>query len=292
MQRREKASGGKTYVIYGNKLGRTFKLAGKQVANDKKLKIKTHRPVIYESTNPKIASVSRKSAITGKKKGICYVHAYAHIVREVKMRKRFITILLATVMIVTVAAPAAFASSNTVKMTTYDVFKNGNTVYCPSAGNGIYKVTVKNGKVKKIKWLRRSDFVQGNYSYIGSMKKKGNYLYYVEFSEGTYCTFNRINLKTGKTKQLAENGTDYAFKNKKIYVEMWEFDDYSDYAYYMSMKLDGTSKKETSVKPKMITKKSNAKGYSVVYKEKGDYVYTYLKTPEGKFKLGKSKYKI
>jgi len=59
------------------KKGKTFKLACKQVAAVKKLKVKPHRPVTYESTNPKIATVTKKGVIKGKKKGTCYVYAYA-----------------------------------------------------------------------------------------------------------------------------------------------------------------------------------------------------------------------
>ena len=59
------------------KKGKKFKLAGKQVAASKKLKVKPHRPVTYESSNPKVAKVSKKGVITGKKKGTCYVYAYA-----------------------------------------------------------------------------------------------------------------------------------------------------------------------------------------------------------------------
>ena len=56
--------------------GKTFKLAGKQVAASKTLKVKKHRAVTYESTNPKVATVTSKSVIRGKKKGNCYVYAY------------------------------------------------------------------------------------------------------------------------------------------------------------------------------------------------------------------------
>jgi len=57
--------------------GKKFKLAGKQVAASKKLKVKKHRAVTYESTNPKVATVTKKGVIKGKKKGSCYVYAYA-----------------------------------------------------------------------------------------------------------------------------------------------------------------------------------------------------------------------
>ena len=59
------------------KKSKSFKLAGKQVAASKKLTVKVHRKVSYESSNPKVAKVSKKGVITGKKKGTCYVYAYA-----------------------------------------------------------------------------------------------------------------------------------------------------------------------------------------------------------------------
>ena len=157
------------------------------------------------------------------------------------MKRRIITIFLTAVMIITSAAPMSFASSKTVKMTAYEVLKSGNTVYCPAPGDGIYKVTVKNGKVKKVKWLIKSEFAMGDYSYIGGLKKKGNYLYYIAGSEGTYSSLCRVNLKTRKHKVVAEYGTDYAFKKNRIYVAMFEAGDEEDYVYYRSMKLDGSA---------------------------------------------------
>ena len=59
------------------KKGKKFKLAGKQVPAIKRLKVKEHRKVTYESTNPKIATVSGKGVIKGKQRGTCYVYAYA-----------------------------------------------------------------------------------------------------------------------------------------------------------------------------------------------------------------------
>jgi len=59
------------------KKGKTFKLKAKQVAAVKKLKVKKHRVLKYETTNKKIATVSSKGVIKGKKKGTCYVYVYA-----------------------------------------------------------------------------------------------------------------------------------------------------------------------------------------------------------------------
>ena len=59
------------------KKGKSFKLAGKPVPVSKTLKVRRHRGINYESSNKKIATVNSKGVIKGKKKGTCYVYAYA-----------------------------------------------------------------------------------------------------------------------------------------------------------------------------------------------------------------------
>ena len=59
------------------KAKKTFKLAAKTVAASKKLKVKKHRKVMYETSNAKIATVTAKGVIKGVKKGTCFVYAYA-----------------------------------------------------------------------------------------------------------------------------------------------------------------------------------------------------------------------
>ncbi len=59
------------------KAKKTFKLAAKTVAANKKLKVKKHRKVSYETSNAKVATVSKKGVIKGVKKGTCFVYAYA-----------------------------------------------------------------------------------------------------------------------------------------------------------------------------------------------------------------------
>ncbi len=59
------------------KVKKTFKLAGTYTASAKKYKITKILNMRYESTNPKIATVSSKGVIKGVKKGTCYVYAYA-----------------------------------------------------------------------------------------------------------------------------------------------------------------------------------------------------------------------
>lgn len=64
----------KTKVIL--KKNKTLKLKCTQVA-EKGKKISKHRAVCYESSNPQIATVTKKGVIKAKKKGTCYVYAYA-----------------------------------------------------------------------------------------------------------------------------------------------------------------------------------------------------------------------
>lgn len=58
------------------KKGKTFNLKAKAVPESKKLKVLVHRVLKYESSNPKIATVS-KGKVKAKKKGTCYVYAYS-----------------------------------------------------------------------------------------------------------------------------------------------------------------------------------------------------------------------
>ena len=57
------------------KKGKTFQIKAKEIKQKKKLQY--HRKVCYESSNPKVASVSKKGVIKAKKKGKCNVFVYA-----------------------------------------------------------------------------------------------------------------------------------------------------------------------------------------------------------------------
>ena len=59
------------------KTGKSFKLKAKAVAQSKKLTVKKHRAIKYESSNKKIATINSKGKITAKKKGTCYIYVYA-----------------------------------------------------------------------------------------------------------------------------------------------------------------------------------------------------------------------
>ena len=68
----------KTVVNKAKKLkkGKTLKLNAKTV-NASRLKVKVHRKVSYESSNPAVATVSKKGIVKGVKKGSCYIYSYA-----------------------------------------------------------------------------------------------------------------------------------------------------------------------------------------------------------------------
>ncbi len=69
------------------KQGRKFKLKVKQIAESKKVKLKKHRKIAFESDNQDVAVVSNKGVITAKKKGKCSVYVYAQngVYKQVKV---------------------------------------------------------------------------------------------------------------------------------------------------------------------------------------------------------------
>ena len=68
------------------KKGKTFSLEAKAVAASKKLTVKSHRAIKYESSDPAIATVSTKGVVKAKKAGTCYVYAYAQNGIAVKVK--------------------------------------------------------------------------------------------------------------------------------------------------------------------------------------------------------------
>lgn len=59
------------------KAKKTFKLKPTQKAEKKKLKIKNHRKLMYESSDTSIATVNKSGVIKGLKKGKCTIYVYA-----------------------------------------------------------------------------------------------------------------------------------------------------------------------------------------------------------------------
>ena len=70
------------------KKGKTLKLNARAVAQSKKLKVKKHAGLRYATSNKKIATVSKSGRITAKKKGTCYIYAYAQngVCRKIKVK--------------------------------------------------------------------------------------------------------------------------------------------------------------------------------------------------------------
>ena len=70
------------------KKGKMLKLNATGVKTSKKLTAKKHVAIRYESSNPKIATVTKKGGkVTAKKKGTCYIYAYAQngMFRKIKV---------------------------------------------------------------------------------------------------------------------------------------------------------------------------------------------------------------
>ena len=67
------------------KLGKSFTLKTKQIAEKKSLKIKNHRKLSFESSDPTIATVNSKGKIKAVGKGSCVIYVYAQNGVSVKL---------------------------------------------------------------------------------------------------------------------------------------------------------------------------------------------------------------
>ena len=207
------------------------------------------------------------------------------------MRRKAGLILIA--FIVACSFMPVTASAAVPTSTTYDdVIKvSKKTAYCACAA-GIYKVNLKTGKKKRL--------VKGNsFNHPGQMKKKGKYIYYI--AGGTsdqYGWLRRVKVTGGKAKTLAGGYVPYAvheymISGNRIYYGCYvEYDDDSGEPYWEGrvMNLNGSGKRALFLDFNSKRKRSNAKGYKVVYKEKNGGAKFYLKKPGGKkIYLGKLK---
>lgn len=213
------------------------------------------------------------------------------------MRRRIIAVLMAVMLLAVFAPATVFATSDSVYMTGYDqVIKKKNTVYCAGTG-GIYRVILKNGKVKSKKRIVKNEYAFAPKSYQCAMRLKGNYLYFLSGGEGTGGSLCRVRSSGGKVKRLATNIPlsdqyfKYAIKGTKIYYYTYKLDEDYNIAGIARrmMSLNGKNKSKTSKKAVLKHKKRNVKGYSVRIKTSGSYYKDYLKTPKGSFYLGKAK---
>ena len=209
--------------------------------------------------------------------------------------KKSITILVSVIFLVTLVSflPTSSAHAATKPTKVYNqVIKSGKYAYC-NAGNGIFRVDLKSGKIKKLV----ND--PGVYGHYGRMAKKGKYLYYIRYSTDFRAEFFRVKTSGGKVKQLAgflsQNGfvTKYMIKGKKIYYQ----EQYNLTRTNKVMKLNGKSKKNSNRKAKWKIGTSNKAGYSIIKKygvESADTgsllpIQYWLKVPGGKtYYLGKT----
>ncbi|MBR7072836.1 MAG: leucine-rich repeat protein, partial [Eubacterium sp.] len=69
------------------KVKKTFKLKATAKPASKKLKVRKHRGILFESSNTKVATVNKKGVIKGVKKGSCYIYAYTQngICKKIKV---------------------------------------------------------------------------------------------------------------------------------------------------------------------------------------------------------------
>ena len=59
------------------KTGKKVKIRAKEILKSKNKTLKQHRKLCYESSNVKIATVSKKGIVKGKKKGKCIIYVYS-----------------------------------------------------------------------------------------------------------------------------------------------------------------------------------------------------------------------
>lgn len=208
-------------------------------------------------------------------------------------RNKIIVFLLVTALVIpfAIATNKVYAASEIKKMNSYKCIKSGNTVYCVGFRN-IYKVSLKTKSVNKMK-------NPGNYA--GAIKLKSGFLYCSGNGQSAETgVIYRVDIKKNKYKTLAKNvkfttGTPgFVISKSNVYYTTIEFkrDGTTKYTNRV-MKLNGKSKKKTTVKSKMTTKATNNSKYKVV-KSKAYYTDDidfpcydyYLKTPSGKIFLG------
>ena len=70
------------------KKGKTSKIKAKAVARSKKLKVKTHRKLAFETDDPNVATVNKSGKIKAVGKGKCTVYVYAQdgVFAQVKVK--------------------------------------------------------------------------------------------------------------------------------------------------------------------------------------------------------------
>ena len=195
-----------------------------------------------------------------------------------KLLKRSIIMMLSFVMVLTSAVfPAFAASKKTLKMTVYtDVLVKGGYAYCSSI-KGLYKVNLKTHAVKRLVKQEAPGICE-----FTNLKYYKGYLYYEDLTSSIGGCLYRIKLSGKGKKDLGGNMGDYYLKKSKLYYETYKSNPTKPYC--LKMKLNGKNKKKVSkYTVSCRQKRSNKKGYSVVWKELSNGKTQYLlKLPSGK----------
>ena len=196
------------------------------------------------------------------------------------MKRRFISILMAAVLILGCFTTFSFAATTTKTMTSYrEVIKSGKYAYC-AAGSWVYRVNLE---TKSKKRLAKTS------GYVTDMKLYKGYVYF-NISYPASTRLYRVKKSGGGLKKLGTDIDRFAISGSRIYyriyVENYDYENDIDHSYYTvrSMKLNGTDKRSAkSYKVKQISKTNNVKGYRIKSVEKADGKYAfYLKKPSGK----------
>ena len=59
------------------KKGKSFKIKAKQIGESAGKKLRNHRKISYETSDPKVATVSKKGKVKAEGKGKCVIYIYA-----------------------------------------------------------------------------------------------------------------------------------------------------------------------------------------------------------------------
>ena len=170
------------------------------------------------------------------------------------MKKKLISILLITVMLMGCFTVVSFGVSKTKKMTAYSCIKDGNFVYCAAEG-GIYKVDVTKKSATRL--VKSMDDLFGEPPVSLSLYK--GYIYYLDSATDNLNLY-RISVNGGSKKKLASKVSKmYVISGSKIFFKTRS----KSKTVVKQMKLNGKAKKKSGSKVKMTTEKTNTPGYTV-----------------------------
>ena len=194
--------------------------------------------------------------------------------RRFIMKRRIVSLLLITVLILGCFTTVSFGASKKKKMTVYyQVCKVGDVAYC-SSEHGLFKADLKNGKSITV------------YDEViceaGGMKEYKGYLYFIDYGDISGDLY-RVKISNNKVQRLASVVNEYAISKKKIYYVGYANIEGSKVKKRV-MKLNGKGKKKSSYKVANKYKASNVKGYYIQSKMISKVWKTYVDDLDGETK--------